>query len=601
MLKKWFLMFFLGFSCQHPLNSPYKDKELDPNQKILFSALTDEPRTLDPVKATDSISITILSNITASAYEYDYIARPLRIIPLLAESYPETGFKNYKNQNVYFFRFKIKEAYYYNDVCLQNQKRKISVEDFILTIKRTANRKLNPFAIPLLDQIIGFNEYSEKLEKISYARENSKIYREEIEGVKKWGENGIEILLYKLDPRIKYFFAMTASSPLPFECLDYYANQKEKLMDHHPVSSGAFYLEEWKRNVRMILKRNPNYIQYSEYFKSYLPRIDQVYFSVIRSAPTIWTLFRQGYIDRIGLNQDIMQQVLDGNVLSKKYKNRGIILTQAKEPVTYGWVFNLDDPLFKNNPYLRRAISCSLDIDEMIYRFFRNRAIPANGLIPPEMEGNIGEENPILKKYPIRKCKHLVPELLEKAGYRGGIHPETKKPLLIRLTAVAGAGGTSLYQFYVESLRNSGIDLKIDLYDAPTFFEKRHKREFQMAGWGWGADYPDPQNFFQLFYSKNILAGYNESGFKNVEYDLLYERLLITDEIQLRKDLINRMNEILLQELPVVFTFHPVTFSIQWNWMEEMIPHPLDLNQLKYRWIDPELRNKRRWELNKIL
>ncbi|GIX42358.1 MAG: ABC transporter substrate-binding protein [Leptospiraceae bacterium] len=591
-----FLVFLVIF-CRKPFNNPYTD--IDPKNKILFSALTDEPRTLDPVRATDSISITILSNITATAYQYDYKIRPLKIIPLLATEEPETGYKIYKNQKVYYFRFKIKESYYYPEKCLNHQKRKILIDDFILTIKRTANRRINPFAFPLLDNIIGFLDYSKYLEQSQNEKENPAIYNKEIEGVKKWGNNGLEILLKKPDPRIKYFFAMTASSPTPYECLDYASKNKDFLLDHNPISSGAFYLYEWKRNQRMRLKKNPYYKEFSIYFKEPLPRINEVYFSVIRSGPTIWTLFRQGYIDRIGLNQDTMQQVLDGTVLSDKYKKMGIQLSMAKEPVTYGWVFNLEDPLFKNNVYLRRAITCALDIEELIYRFFRNRAIPANGLIPPEMEGYL-ENDPLLRKYPIRNCQNLVPELLKQAGYPKGINPKTKQNLIIRLTAVASSGSTAVYQFYTESLAKYGIKLKVDLYDAPTFFEKRHKREFQIAGWGWGADYPDPQNFFQLFYSKNIETGYNEAGYKNLEYDQLYEQLLIETNENERKKIIYRLNELLLRDLPVAFTFHPVTFAIQWPWVEPIIPHPLDLNQLKYRNLDPELRYQKWLELNAI-
>ncbi len=591
----FFFVFFV-FYCRKPLNNPYKD--IDPKQKILFSVLTDEPRTLDPVKATDSISITILSNITATAYEYDYLARPLQMKPLIATSMPILKKIKYKNQTVYSFSFRIKESYYYDEICLGKKNRKIIIDDFILTLKRTANRKLNPFAFPILENIIGFNEYSQNLEKITLEKESVNFYKEDIEGVIKKNEQELEILLKVPDPRIQYFFAMTASSPTPIECLEYAEKNPNFILDHNPISSGAFFLYKWEKNQKLILKKNPRYYEISKYFSEPLPRIEEVYFSVIRSAPTIWTLFRQGYIDRIGLNQDTMQQVLDGSVLSEKYQKLGIQLNTAKEPVTYGWVFNLEDPLFKDNSVLRRAIACAIDIEEMIYRFFRNRAIPANGLIPPELEGNL-EDDPLIKKYPIRNCKDQVFTYLEKAGYPKGKNLKTNSDLVIRLTAVAG-GSNALYQFYTESLAKYGIRLIVDLYDAPTFFEKRHKREFQIAGWGWGADYPDPQNFFQLFYSKNIHTGYNESGYNNPEYDSYYEKLLVTTDKTERKRIIYRLNEFLLRDLPVVFTFHPITFSINWPWVETIVPHPLDLNQLKYRKIDPELRYKKWFEINSI-
>ncbi|MFN3605322.1 MAG: ABC transporter substrate-binding protein [Leptonema sp. (in: bacteria)] len=599
-LKKMFIFFIvivnILINCRKPLNNPYQNS--DAKTKVFYSVLTDEPRTLDPVRATDSISITILSNITATPYEYDYKARPLKIKPLLAQTMPIIKKKLYKGQEIYSFSFKIREAYYYNETCLNKTDRKILIDDFILTMKRTANRKLNPFAFPILENIIGFYEYSQKLEKIVGSKELLKNYVDNIEGVIKKSDDELEILLKVYDPRIQYFFSMTASSPIPYECIKYQEENPNFVFDHNPISSGAFYLYEWKRNQRMILRKNPNYHEINEYFKEPLPRLEEVYFSVVRSAPTIWTLFRQGYIDRIGLNQDTMQQVLDGTVLTEKYQKSGIQLTYAKEPVTYGWVFNLEDPLFKNNVNLRRAIACAIDVEEMIYRFFRNRAIPANGLIPPEMEGNL-EDDPLVKKYPIRNCKDQVFDYLNKAGYPKGKDLKKNANLTIQLTAVAG-GSTALYQFYTESLSKYGIHLKVNLYDAPTFFEKRNKREFQIAGWGWGADYPDPQNFFQLFYSKNIDTGYNESGYKNSEFDFYYEQLLKAIQPEERKKIIYHLNEILLRDLPVVFTFHPITFSINWPWVETIIPHPLDLNQLKYRNVDPQLRFKKWFEINSL-
>ena len=47
----------------------------------------------------------------------------------------------------------------------------------------------------------------------------------------------------------------------------------------------------------------------------------------------------------------------------------------------------------------------------------------------------------------------------------------------------------------------------------------------QIFQWGWNADYPDPENFFFLLYSKNgkvKYGGENAVNYKNDEFDRLF-------------------------------------------------------------------------------
>ena len=45
----------------------------------------------------------------------------------------------------------------------------------------------------------------------------------------------------------------------------------------------------------------------------------------------------------------------------------------------------------------------------------------------------------------------------------------------------------------------------------------------QLYNMGWVGDYPDAENFLQLFYSKNVSPGPNHSHYINPEFDRAYD------------------------------------------------------------------------------
>lgn len=596
---------------------------------VHYLPLGDDPKTLDPVRATDTISFSVLTNIVSTAYEYDYLKRPVTLVPLSAVDMPIEDTIQWKGRLVYRFRFKIRNGLHYAaDRCFGDSNLstevgpEVNIDDYIFTIKRTADRSLSPYAYPLLERIVGFTNYADKLDKLPASKITPDRYQSNIEGVRKWGNDGIEILLDEPDLQLIYFFAIGSSAPIPETC---YWNMlaEGRSLDREMPASGAFYLKEWKLQSYIVLKKNPGYADFQSYkfekdsLPEELPRLDEVILTKVSAGPTMWRLFRQGYFDRMSVGQDTFDQVFDGQQITDRFKKQGIYSDKANELATYGWVFNLNDSVVGSNVWLRRAVACSFDIDEMIDRFYKNRAIKAFGLIPPGIEGGTDRLAPIEggtdRLAPIEGgksnsagsvdpyyCKLGVPLLLEKAGYKNGIDPKTGGPLELRMLNVARSGSTAIFRYYSESAQLHGWSLKIDLFDAPTYFEKRMKREFQISSWGWGADYADPQNFYQLFYGPNSKTTLNESGYSNLEFDSYYRQMVSLRPGPKRELILSKMDSLLKEDVPVIFSHHPILYSISWPFLEPMKPHPVDFNQLKYRKINPELRNSMISSLNPV-
>ena len=92
--------------------------------------------TLDPAHGSDTSVNSAMSLLFQPLLEYDYTARPYRLIPGAAETVPqpEADGKTYL--------FKLREAYYADDPCFGGKRRQVTAHDFVYGWKRLADRKV---------------------------------------------------------------------------------------------------------------------------------------------------------------------------------------------------------------------------------------------------------------------------------------------------------------------------------------------------------------------------------------------------------------------------------------------------------------------------
>jgi len=107
-----------------------------------------------------------------------------------------------------------------------------------------------------------------------------------------------------------------------------------------------------------------------------------------------------------------------------------------------------------------------------------------------------------------------------------------------------------------ELLKKELTNIKINMVSKPVPFaeglkaEKQCKTMFKASAWI--ADYPDADNFVQLFYGNNIHAT-NHTCFKLPEYDRLYEQSQKLDDGPERDLLYRKMSRLLEFYSPVQF------------------------------------------------
>ena len=113
-----------------------------------------------------------------------------------------------------------------------------------------------------------------------------------------------------------------------------------------------------------------------------------------------------------------------------------------------------------------------------------------------------------------------------------GVLIRTGRPLLLYFDSTSsGHNDTGIFKWYRKQFSKLGIDLQNRVTDYNTFQDNANKGKLQIFNWGWNADYPDPENFLFLFYSKNAkhqtgrstqAGGENAVNYRIAEFDKLF-------------------------------------------------------------------------------
>jgi len=143
-----------------------------------------------------------------------------------------------------------------------------------------------------------------------------------------------------------------------------------------------------------------------------------------------------------------------------------------------------------------------------------------------------------------------------------------------------------------------GLEIETELYDWPTFLEKLRTSDLQMFFSGWMADYPDVENFMQVFYSKNA-SWPNSTNFNSPEFDAIYEKVSVMPDSPQRSELYHQAQRIVLEQMPCAFTYHRIGYIIHHAWLENLKPDPykadtIGFGYLKYYTVDTAKRHEYR-------
>ncbi len=576
----------------------------------LYRALGDDPRTLDPQVSYDTTSDAIVSQVYETLLQYKlFETDPYQLEPCLAASLPKRT-QNPDGTESYLFTLK-RGIRFHDDPCFPDGKgREVTSDDLLYSFRRIADPKVEcPVFAVFAEFIPGIAEVYDAAKKSGKAD-----YTMPISGLEIVDRYTLRVHIKKPFPQILYWFAMPVTAPVPREAVEYYDGVKREQFRFKPVGTGAFRLAEWRRNKLIRLVRNDHYTattfptggwpaeeagRLASLAGAKLPQADEVQWVIIREAIPGWIMFRQGYLDRSGVQKDVFTAVLNpAHELSPEYAARGIYLYKDVDVTTFYGVFNMDDPVIGTNKRLRQALYLAYNGD-LANEIFRNGIdLPAHHVIPPGVFGHDANYRNPYRGPDLERARKLLAE----AGYPGGIDPKSGKPLELSLDLVADdSQARRAAEFDKAQFEQLGIRINIIENTWARLLDKMQRGQFQIYGSsGWHADYPDPENFYSVFYGGNIPpAGSNHGRYKNPEFDRLYEQMRQMDNGAERLAIIHRMRDIMSEDCPIMPLMHPVIYSLAQPWTKRISNNLLARSSLKYVGVDAKLRAQKIAEWNR--
>jgi ABC-type oligopeptide transport system substrate-binding subunit len=280
------------------------------------------------------------------------------------------------------------------------------------------------------------------------------------------------------------------------------------------VGNGAFLLKEWKHNQSLRLEANPNYWEGR-------PSVDAITIELIADTSTAKLKYDNGELDSIRVGVADLPKIRN----DAKLKPQLVVVPQLRS----NWIgFNFDKGPFKDNKELRKAFYQAIDRRVVAEGALQGGGLPMTTLLVPGLLGYKPYE-----AYPFDPAKAKAS--LAAAGYDT---PEKVKQLedTINNWGDGGKAGGFAYtpertgwqqasESYVQQWKqNLGINLKLNADPTLSSFKTRRQtnHEFVIYLGSWGADYPDPADFYQPIFGCGV-SNQQGGNYCNKELDTAWK------------------------------------------------------------------------------
>ena len=370
-----------------------------PPLRVLRYAFPIAESGFDPAQISDTYSRTVTAHIFEALYGYDHLARPAKIVPLVAAGMPEVS------DDFREWTFTLQPGIYFaDDAAFKGLRREVVAADFVFAIKRYADPAVKS---PLWASVENWKVLGlASLRKEALDRKAAFNYDQPIEGLRVLDRYRLQVKF--VEPRPRFLENMAVSDlygAVAREVTHFYGDK----IAEHPVGSGPFRLGQWRRSSLIVLERNPSYRErlwacepaagdaggqaIAERLRGKkLPLLDRVEISIIEEAQPRWLSFlnkQHDYIDR--LPNEFIEVAMPGRRVAPNLARQGVrgVITLVSD-VTFTY-FNMDDPvvggLAPHQVALRRAIGLGVDLDREIRLARRGMAIPAQSPVMPHLSG----------------------------------------------------------------------------------------------------------------------------------------------------------------------------------------------------------------------
>jgi len=453
------------------------------NPENEFSLINSTMSTLDPVKATDTASGTVIQQVFDALTNYENGQQT--VTNLLAEEYEISD--DYKT-----LTFTLKDATFHNGD-------QVTASDFVYSFERLAASDNSRRAYFILDSL-GVTHEKESVENED--GEEVEQYKANSLGVTAVDESTLELELEQPFASSLEMLAYTSFSAIPegilgdIEGYDGEINHS-KFESGQPIGAGPFEFDTWETNTKAKVTR------FEDYHGS-TANVEAISWQIIED-PTAQ------YNRSMNKNADLI------SMPTTKYSRDKVSIEETKDnglkTGTYGPLRNGDTANYSRIPSIgffyvgfnmakvpkpvRQAFAHVMNQKQMVKQVFKGRGRKAYHATPPAIfpGGAEAYQKHAKDGYPygydsrnLEKAK----QIMEDAGYG----PDNKYE--IEWTQYESDTWKQMATTLQQQLRSAHIKMNISSAPFSTLTQRGRKGDLEVYTLGWIADWPAPDNFLQL-------------------------------------------------------------------------------------------------------
>ncbi len=558
-------------------------------EKILHLVLSASETGFDPVMTSDLNTASIEEQIFDSLLTYDYLARPARLVPRLAARMPVVTDQG----RTWLFTLK-RGVYFSPDPAFHGVKREVTAQDVAYTLMRFMDpQNRSPYKFLVEGKIVGLDEREADARKSGHFD-----YDTQVPGLEVVDRYTLRVHLKTTDYNFGHAMAQPMYGIVAREVIETYGADTAS----HPVGTGPYRLDRWTRASRIVLARNPNYRHEVWAFDpgqdpdsqqiarvmrgKVIPQIDRIDIQIVDEPQSAWLSFARGEVDIMGLSGQFAPLALRGSHLRPDLVRRGVRLDRIEDPSIAYYFINQQDPVLggmtPERIALRRAIFMAQNDQEMIRVLAKGQAVRNAYPIPVGVAGADPSYRSLLDYNPV-----LANHLLDRMGFARGPDGYRRmpdgSPLVVRYTTSVSSQDRELDEMMKKSLDRLGIHFQSEKLRFPDIIRAERQCRIQMRLSAWIADYPDGDNFMQLWYGPHTHEN-NASCYQDPEWDRLYEKTLTLPDSPERDALYHQLarmlelkgvtkvsttaiRNVLSQPWVVGYKAHPILPSV-WSYLD---------------------------------
>ncbi|MBI2846754.1 MAG: peptide ABC transporter substrate-binding protein [Chloroflexi bacterium] len=506
-------------ACARPTPTPASTPTPAVSQ-ILRVNLAGEPATIDPNRASFAGERTVILQVFEGLFGFN---QDLSLKPVVAKEIPSVANGGISADGK-TYTFKLNSNVTWSDG------KKVTANDFEYSIKRMLSPELAGDYASFYFDIAGAEEYNGAADKDAAAKEQLRNAL----GVKAIDETTLQVTLAQPRPTFLQIIALWPAYPVREDIITKFGDKWTEPPNY--VGNGPFILTEWVHQDHMTFKQNPNYWGVK-------PKLTEIQFKMVTDINAELAAYKNNELEMSRVPPGTEIATLTDPVLGKE-------ILRYNELVTFAFQFNVNKPPF-NNVKLRQALSTAIDRSAFVDKVRGGVGKVALSWIPPGMPGydpNLGKEY----EFNVAKAKQLMAD----AGYA-----DISKLPELKFQYADTAGNRTIAQFLLGQMKeNLGINLTLEPVEPRAFSQLVIQEKHTWAFLGWGADYPDPDNWMpELFGTK---AGNNHTGYSNPAFDALAKQAKAELDNAKRLQMWADSQKMVMTDAPIVTLFYRERFVL---------------------------------------